>query len=68
MSSDTLAKIPTAPPASERADALTVVPQRRFGQRAAVAVLVPPGFAVNSLSPVAVAVVGLTPHQGESAR
>ncbi|WP_330456936.1 amino acid ABC transporter permease [Streptomyces sp. NBC_00820] len=50
MSSDTLAKIPAAPPAPERADALTVVPRRRFGQwAAAVVVLALLALAVNSV-------------------
>ncbi|MFG2122417.1 amino acid ABC transporter permease [Streptomyces sp. NPDC048710] len=50
MSSDTLAKVPTAPEIPERADAVTIVPQRRLGQwTAAVAVLVLLGLAVNSV-------------------
>ncbi|MEU3827303.1 ABC transporter permease subunit [Streptomyces sp. SID486] len=50
MSSDTLAKVPTAPEIPEPADAPRIVPQRRYGQwAAAVAVLVLLGFAVNSV-------------------
>ncbi|WP_406446586.1 amino acid ABC transporter permease [Streptomyces sp. NBC_01613] len=50
MSSDTLAKIPAAPDIPERADALQIVPQRRFGQwTAAVVVLALLGLAVNSV-------------------
>ena len=50
MSSDTLAKIPAAPGIPERADALRIVPQRRFGQwAAAVVVLALLGLAVNSV-------------------
>ncbi|GHI08816.1 amino acid ABC transporter permease [Streptomyces cellostaticus] len=50
MSSDTLAKVPAAPRVPERADALTIVPQRRPGQwTAAVVVLVLLGLAVNSV-------------------
>ncbi|MCD9877509.1 ABC transporter permease subunit [Streptomyces guryensis] len=49
MSSDTLAKIPAAPDIPERADALPIVPQRRFGQwAAAVLVLAFLGLALNS--------------------
>ncbi|MYW45775.1 amino acid ABC transporter permease [Streptomyces sp. SID161] len=50
MSSDTLAKVPTAPEIPEPADAPRIVPQRHYGQwAAAVAVLVLLGFAVNSV-------------------
>ena len=50
MSSDTLAKFPVAPDIPEQADALRIVPQRRFGQwAAAVLVLVLLGLAVNSV-------------------
>ncbi|WP_030947416.1 amino acid ABC transporter permease [Streptomyces sp. NRRL S-646] len=50
MSSDTLAKIPAAPDIPERADALRIVPQRRFGQwAAAVVVLGLLGLVVNSV-------------------
>ncbi|MCZ0989963.1 amino acid ABC transporter permease [Streptomyces diastatochromogenes] len=50
MSSETLAKVPAAPEIPERADALTIVPQRRLGQWiAAVAVLVLLGLAVDSV-------------------
>jgi polar amino acid transport system permease protein len=50
MSSDTLAKVPTAPEIPEPADAPRIVPQRRYGQwAAAVVVLVLLGFAVTSL-------------------
>ncbi|RPF32382.1 amino acid ABC transporter permease [Streptomyces sp. TLI_185] len=50
MSSDTIAKIPAAPDIPERADALRIVPQRRFGQwAAAVVVLALLGLAVNSV-------------------
>ncbi|QTD97610.1 amino acid ABC transporter permease [Streptomyces cyanogenus] len=50
MSSDTLAKVPTAPDVPEPADAPRIVPQRRYGQwAAAVVVLVLLGFAVNSV-------------------
>ncbi|MFF4358223.1 amino acid ABC transporter permease [Streptomyces sp. NPDC001604] len=50
MSSDTLAKVPAAPDIPERADALRIVPQRRFGQwTAAVLVLALLGLAVDSV-------------------
>ncbi|MFG2355539.1 amino acid ABC transporter permease [Streptomyces sp. NPDC048521] len=50
MSSDTLAKVPTAPEIPEPAGAPRVVPQRRYGQwAAAVVVLLLLGFAVNSV-------------------
>ncbi|MEU6592185.1 amino acid ABC transporter permease [Streptomyces sp. NPDC046881] len=50
MSSDTLAKVATAPDTPEPADAPRIVPQRRYGQWAAAAVvLVLLGFAVNSV-------------------
>ncbi|OYP18453.1 amino acid ABC transporter permease [Streptomyces sp. FBKL.4005] len=50
MSSDTLAKVPTAPEIPEPADAPRIVPQRRYGQwAAAVVVLALLGFAVNSV-------------------
>ncbi|MCS0602061.1 amino acid ABC transporter permease [Streptomyces sp. LP11] len=50
MSSDTLAKIPTAADTPEPADAPRIVPQRRYGQwAAAVVVLVLLGLAVNSV-------------------
>ncbi|MDO0928406.1 amino acid ABC transporter permease [Streptomyces sp. TG1A-8] len=50
MSSDTLAQVPAAPEASEHADALRTVPQRRPGQwAAAVAVLVLLALAVTSV-------------------
>ncbi|MFI7404596.1 amino acid ABC transporter permease [Streptomyces sp. NPDC049541] len=50
MSSDTLAKVPAAPDIPEQADALRIVPQRRFGQwTAAVLVLALLGLAVNSV-------------------
>ncbi|MFF7972961.1 ABC transporter permease subunit [Streptomyces sp. NPDC007905] len=50
MSSDTLAHVPAASEAPERADALRIVPQRRLGQwTAAVAVLVLLALAVNSV-------------------
>ncbi|MFC8520044.1 amino acid ABC transporter permease [Streptomyces sp. NPDC057257] len=49
MSSDTLAKVP-APDIPEQADALRIVPQRRYGQwAAAVLVLALLGLAVNSV-------------------
>ncbi|MEU6147457.1 amino acid ABC transporter permease [Streptomyces sp. NPDC047081] len=49
MSSDTLAKVP-APDIPEQADALRIVPQRRYGQwAAAVIVLALLGLAVNSV-------------------
>ncbi|MEV6944201.1 amino acid ABC transporter permease [Streptomyces sp. NPDC051172] len=50
MSSDTLAKVPAAPDIPEQADALRIVPQRRFGQwTAAVLALALLGLAVNSV-------------------
>ncbi|NUP37144.1 MAG: amino acid ABC transporter permease [Streptomyces sp.] len=50
MSSDTLAKVPAAPDTPEQADALRIVPQRRFGQwTASVVVLVLLGLALNSV-------------------
>ncbi|MFI0231164.1 amino acid ABC transporter permease [Streptomyces sp. NPDC017086] len=50
MSSDTLAKLPTASDTPEPADAPRIVPQRRYGQwTSAAAVLVLLGFAVNSV-------------------
>ncbi|MDQ1044234.1 His/Glu/Gln/Arg/opine family amino acid ABC transporter permease subunit [Streptomyces sp. V4I2] len=50
MSSDTLATFPAAPDIPEHADSLRIVPQRRSGQwTAAVAVLVLPALAVNSV-------------------
>ncbi|MET8772109.1 amino acid ABC transporter permease [Streptomyces sp. NPDC004658] len=50
MSSDTLAKIPTASGTPEPADAPRIVPQRRYGQwAAAVVVLALLGFAVTSV-------------------
>ncbi|MCX5047110.1 MULTISPECIES: amino acid ABC transporter permease [unclassified Streptomyces] len=50
MSSDTLAKVPAVPDLPERAEALRIVPQRRFGQwTAAVVVLALLGLAVNSV-------------------
>ncbi|MFI5681467.1 amino acid ABC transporter permease [Streptomyces cellulosae] len=50
MSSDTLAQAPAAPDIPERADSLTIVPQRRLGQwTAAVAVLALLALAVTSV-------------------
>jgi len=50
MSSEILAKASAAPDIPERADALRIVPQRRFGQwTAAVLVLALLGLAVNSV-------------------
>ncbi|WP_229900724.1 ABC transporter permease subunit, partial [Streptomyces capoamus] len=50
MSSDTLAKIPAASDIPEPADAPRIVPQRRYGQWAAAAVVLALlGFAVNSV-------------------
>ena len=50
MSSDTLAEVPAALDIPEHADALRMVPQRRYGQwAAAVIVLALPGLAVNSV-------------------
>ncbi|MEU6668952.1 amino acid ABC transporter permease [Streptomyces sp. NPDC046727] len=50
MSSDTLAKIPTAAETPEPADVPRIVPQRRYGQwAAAVVVLALLGLAVNSV-------------------
>jgi len=78
MSSDTLAKVPAAPDIPEQADALCIVPQPRFGQWTAAALVLAllglaanpvryPGLfgikTVNLLGPVEVAVVGLTLHE-----
>ncbi|MEU2223970.1 amino acid ABC transporter permease [Streptomyces sp. NPDC018347] len=50
MSSDTLAKVPTASDVPEPADVPRIVPQRRYGQwTAALVVLALLGFAVNSV-------------------